>query len=258
MSDRQNTLDSPRALALLALYNCDAFALVFRSSAARPCLSLPCDIDLLLIYIQATYTDCLPQILDGELESQMSDQTIYAVAIYLDWCATTQFSTYLEHLLGHITPFSYHSTRSRDLEILLDAAPYLQRSCSAEAVRSRQRSSYMESHPASPFLYCAIRLASRSSRVRRGLVEHGILKAVERLYDEDEVIVQTDRGDIVLADISRHTMIQLCYLLLRSISDCYDLSKRTLVEELRADITTYSRSVNRRFFAPEVWEMRDD
>lgn len=258
MSDRQDTLDSAHVLALLTLYNCDAFALLFRSDIARPCVSPPCGIDLLLTFIQATHTDCLLQILDGELESQMSDQTIHAVAIYLDRCSAAQFSAFLEHLLGHIIPLSYYAVRSRDLKALLEAAPYLQGSCSVEAVRSRRSSSYMESHPASPFLYCAIRLAPRSSRVRKGLVEHGVLKVVERLYDEDEVIVHTDRGDTVMSATSRHMMIQLCYLLLRGISDCYDLSKTTLVEELRADISAYSRSVNRRFFAPEVWEMRDD
>lgn len=256
MSDRESTLDSPRALALLILYNCDAFALLFRSDVPRSGVSPPCDIDLLLTYIQATYTDCLPQLLDGDLESQVSDQTIHAVAIYLDRCSAARFSTFLEHLLGHIAPPSYHAVRSRDLKLLLDAAPYLQESCSAEAVLSRR--SYMESHPASPFLYCAIRLASRSGHVRRGLVELGVLKAVEHLYDEDKVVIETDRGDMVVSATSRHMMIQLCYLLLRGISDCYDLSKTTLVEELRADITTYSRSVNRRFFAPEVWEIRDD
>ena len=80
----------------------------------------------------------------------------------------------------------------------------------------------------------------------------------ELLYDEDEVEVDTDAGDIVVCTTSRHVMILLCYRLLRIISDCYDMTKSTLLEELRADISAYSRAVNRRFFAPEVWEMRDD
>lgn len=81
------------------------------------------------------------------------------------------------------------------------------------------------------------------------LVEHGLLKAIENLHDKGEEVVFT---------LGRHVVTDFATFLYQGVSDCYDLSRTTLVVELRADINAYSRSIDGRYFATEVWEMRND
>ena len=116
----------------------------------------------------------------------------------------------------------------------------------------------LSQHPASPYLLFALRLATWSAAARAGLVARGIAAKVEALYDADDAVVPTAHGARAVSTISQHIMLQLCFRLLGALGDYYDADRSTLMEELREEIVSYSRSMSRRFFAPEVWEMRDD
>lgn len=258
MAETRDTLDSARALALLCGYDRKPFALLFHSDSAEAGAD---HIDLALNYIRASYNDCLPQVRDGDPNPQESDLILEVYAAYFSVSSAEELSAVLDRIIAGVTPRSLHAFRARDFQTLLGAAPFLRtRFPSANDPDNgfHGRISTINQHPASPYLLFALRLATWSSAARAGLVERGVVKAIEGLYDTDETVVDTDYGERVVSGISHHIMVQLCYLVLGALADCYDPSRSTLMEELRADIVTYSRSMSRRFFAPEVWEIRDD
>ena len=260
MAEARDTLDSARALrlALLCGYDRKPFALLFHSDSAELGVD---NVGLALNYLRASYNDCLPQVREGDPNPQESDLVLEVYAAYFSVCSKKELSTVLDRIIAGITPSSLRAFRAHDFQTLLEAAPFLRtRLPSANDPDNgfHGRISTINQHPASPYLLFALRLATWSGAARAGLVERGIVKAIEGLYDMDETVVDTDYGERVVSGISQHIMVQLCYLVLGALANCYDPSRSTLMEELRADIVAYSRSMSRRFFAPEVWEIRDD
>ena len=154
---------------------------------------------------------------------------------------------FLERLLERTAVRTYRAVEDYGRAALAEVAPELLEQIAATSATAPQ--SYSKAHPASALLYCGIRLAERSISVRRNLVARGVLQVIKRIYDDEIAEV---------CGLGRHVMHRLAYLLLCRVSDCYNLSRTTLHEELRGDIITYTRRLDRRFFAPEMWEIRDD
>ncbi|EKM49885.1 uncharacterized protein PHACADRAFT_265638 [Phanerochaete carnosa HHB-10118-sp] len=258
MAEAHDTLDSARALALLRAHDHKPFALLF---AADPSKQNPSPIDLVLSYVRASYNDCLPQVRDGDPNPPESDLDLEVYAAYFSACPEPLLSVLLDRIIGGINPRALRAYRAHNFATLLDTAPYLRPrfpSTQDPANGFHGRISTINQHPASPYLFFALRLATWSAAARAGLVKRGVVQTIEALYDmPDEIVIETDYGEQVVSSISQHIMLQLCYLLLGSLSDCYDPSGSTLMEELRADIVSYSRSMLRRLFAPGR-ETRDD
>ncbi|EKM49886.1 uncharacterized protein PHACADRAFT_265641, partial [Phanerochaete carnosa HHB-10118-sp] len=258
MAEAHDTLDSARAVALLRMYDWHTpFVLLFPSDPSKPD---PSRLKLILNYVQASYSDCLPQVRDDDPNPPESDIVLQVYAAYFSICPEPLLSSLLDHVIAGFTSHTLRDFHERDLAALSNNAPYFimqPSSLDEPADSSRGRIWMTKQHPASPYLLFALRLATWSAAARAGLVKRGVVQAIEALYDMDETVVNTDCGERLVSGISQHIMLQLCALLLGALSECYDSSRSTLMEELRADIASYSRSMSRRFFAPEVWEIRD-
>ncbi|GJE88783.1 hypothetical protein PsYK624_048700 [Phanerochaete sordida] len=226
ISNKRDDLSFEHVLALLVPYDCKGFAALFHTDGGRSCVTpgdCECDIHQFLAAIEDSCTDLLPGCFDGELRPHTSDLTLHAAAIYLDLSPAALRTTFLCHLFERINNLPSSSS-----------SPYDPRSQALRALCGKLPSQLLPQQlcPAAPFLYCATRLASHSLAIREGLVDHGLLKTVEHMYDD---ACRSADG------IQRHILNQMMYGLLHRVSDCYDLGRTTLVEELRYDIVTFSR-----------------
>ncbi|GJF00365.1 hypothetical protein PsYK624_166510 [Phanerochaete sordida] len=240
MAEAHATLDRPRALALLAPFNLPPLALLF---PAAPDTS---HAELALAYVRTTYDDRLPQARAADANPPEADRALEVFAAYLAALRDpAPLGPLLDAVAAGLDARAPAHDRGADCKVLRAAAPGL-----AGVDAPRGAAPLLHAHPAAPALLCALRLAAWSADARRGLVARGVVRAVERLYDAEEAAA--------VSAISAHIMLALCCALLLALGECYDAARSTLVEELRAEVVRSSRAMARRFFAPEVWEMRDD
>lgn len=253
MAEAHSTLDRERALTLLAMYDlspqrqCPAptIAPLAHLFPPKTCSRTPAE--FVLEYVCASYDDRLPQARDGDAHPPASELALEVFAAYFTALpAPRALDDLLDRLVAGLGPrastFACSAPGSSPHTPIHSALPGIG----------------LSQHPASPYLLFALRLATWSAAARAGLVARGVAAAVEALYDADDAVVSTAHGARAVSTISQHIMLQLCFRLLGALGDCYDADRSTLMEELREEIVSYSRSMSRRFFAPEVWEIRDD
>ncbi|GJF00376.1 hypothetical protein PsYK624_166630 [Phanerochaete sordida] len=241
MADAHTTLDRPRALALLAPFNLPPLALLFPEAPDTS------PAELALAYVRATYDDRLPQARAADANPPEADRALEVFATYFSALHDpAPLATLLDAVAADLDARAPTRGRAADCKALLAVVPNL----AGVVAAPHGTTPLLNAHPASPHLLCALRLAAWSPVARRGLVARGVVRAVERLYDAEEAEA--------VSTISQHIMLALCYALLGALGECYDAARSTLMEELREEVVGYSRAMSRRFFAPEVWEMRDD
>ncbi|GJE88784.1 hypothetical protein PsYK624_048710 [Phanerochaete sordida] len=242
-------ISSYHVAALLHPYDRPASAPLFRPGPYHAHEDATCGdgVDHLLTYLGTSCQDYMPDVLEGKLRLRASDETLHAVSTYLNTCPAFRRDTFLERLLGRIASPTCRAAQDRARAALAAAVPELRTECATTSTTLPR--DHWQEHPASAFLYCAIRLAERDATVCKDMLAQGLLQVVERVYD----------GEIAgVCSLGLHVLHRLAYVLLRTVSDCCDLGMTTLVEELRGDIIIYRRRLDRRYFAPEVWEIRDD
>lgn len=105
---------------------------------------------------------------------------------------------------------------------------------------------YLARHPSAPFLSFAIFLADRSADAARLLVEGGLVRTLEALYDQDFPDSRVRADDPYLQ--TRDELYKLCLRLLVAVSRHCDLRDCVLLEELKGDVRRCSRELSEQYF----------
>ena len=105
---------------------------------------------------------------------------------------------------------------------------------------------YLARHPASPFLSFSIFLVDRSETAARLLLEGGLVRTLEALYDQDFPDPRVRDDDPYVQ--TREELYKLCLRLLRAMSRQCDLQDCVLLEELTEDVRRSDRELSEQYF----------
>ncbi|KAI0684247.1 hypothetical protein BC835DRAFT_649426 [Cytidiella melzeri] len=105
---------------------------------------------------------------------------------------------------------------------------------------------YLARHPASPFLSFAIFLADRSKEAAKLLVEGGLVRTLEAMYDQDFPDPRVRDDDPYVQ--TREEMYKLCLRLLTAVHRHCNLRDCVLMEELKSDVRRCSRELSEQYF----------
>ncbi|KIP07901.1 hypothetical protein PHLGIDRAFT_117669 [Phlebiopsis gigantea 11061_1 CR5-6] len=220
LSDLRDVLDQSQVLRVLALYpTLRPVALLFRNGTEKA------DLDGFFAYVRASYAD--PLNLPDALSSFVAVHTPErAAAVFFDRSAPALVSAVVDRLLGEIGPHRTDRRQRPDGDAAAAAA-----------------------HPASPFLCFAVHLAYESRTAARMLLERGLARRIEHLYDMyDDARALPDAWTDGVHTHGRLTMLHLCHFLLLAVARHCDLSVYVVKEELSAHVRERSRELSERWF----------
>jgi hypothetical protein len=151
--------------------------------------------------------------------------------------SATELGHVVDHILNAIRPSSFSDPSELDVAQLCSMFSWVQ-------PWSPRR--YLARHPASPFLSYAIFLADRSERASRQLVERGLIRTIEDLYDQDFPDPRVRQNDPYVQ--TREELYKLCLRLLSAVSRHCNLRDCVLLEELKADVRRCDRELSEQYF----------
>jgi len=143
----------------------------------------------------------------------------------------------IAHILRAIQPLANPDPREEDITRIRTILPWLP---------PWSPRKYLARHPASPFLCFTAFLANRSAPASRLLVEGGLIRTLEALYDQDFPDPRVREDDPYLQ--TRDELYELCLRVLDAVSRHCDLRDCVLMEELKADLRRCSRELSEQYF----------
>ena len=243
LSDLREVLDRNQVLRVLELYpTMRPVALLFQNGEDKT--TCP-DIEPFFTYLYASYSDPL-NLPDGLFSFIKTHTPKKAAAVFFDRSDPELVSEVVDRLLGEIGQYRTDRLQRPDVDEFNRSFPFV-------ASRDADSAPRAGIHPSSPFLCFAVYLAYESRTAARMLLERGLTRLIEHLYDmyDDSRTLPDEWMDGVHTH-GHLTMLHFCYFLLLAVSRHCDLSVYVVKEELSEHVRQRSRELSERWFG-YVW-----
>lgn len=230
----RHALDFPTALALLSVdRTLVPLALLFD----RPIKTKTTPLNLHLFFTFIAHLNYSPSFSAiPHLQSDFQTTVIGAVDVLCKE-PTDDLILAVAHILTAIQPLACCDPHEDDVSRLRSMLP---------SVRAWSPRTYLARHSASPFLSFAIFLADRSANAARLLLEGGLVRTLEALYDQDFPDPRVRDDDPYIQP--RDELYKLCLRLLIAVSKHCDLRDCVLMDELKSDVRRCSRELSEQYF----------
>lgn len=248
LSDLRDVLDKSQVLRVLNVYPIlQPIALLFPAGDEK---STAPNLDSFFTYLVASYAD--PLNLPDRLFAFVTEYDIAkrAAAVFFDRSSPQFLSDAVDRVLGKIKQGRDECFSCTEIEAFRTSHPF--NDTDTDAYSCAFGCPVWKEHPASPFLCFAVYLAYESRAAARMLLERGLTRLVEQLYDAYDDAAEFPSRWIDVSSHGHLTMLHLCHFLLLAVSRHCDLSVYVVQEELSEHLRLKSREMSERWFGV-IW-----
>ncbi|KAI0088464.1 hypothetical protein BDY19DRAFT_947725 [Irpex rosettiformis] len=235
MCELRDDLDYDQALTILRIHSrCIPLAVLFH----RPPRSRKHSLNFSLLLVLLAHLDYSPTFSTDQPRLDADFQWVVTTAVEL-LCKhpTEDLRRVIAHILHAIQPLAHSDPLEPEISQLRNIFPWVQ---------PWSPRKYLARHPASPFLSFAIFLVDRSEIAARLLLEGGLVRTMEALYDQDFPDPRVRDDDPYVQ--TREELYKLCLRLLSTVSRQCDLRDCVLLEELKSDVRRSDRELSEQYF----------
>lgn len=235
MCELRDDLDYSQALTILRIHSrCVPLAVLFH----RPPRSKRSSLNFPLLLALLSHLNYSPTFSTAQPSLNADFQWVVTTAVEL-LCKypTDDLGRVVTRILRALQPLAHSDPLELEIAQLRNIFPWVQ---------PWSPRKYLARHPASPFLSFAIFLVDRSEIAARLLLDGGLIRTMEALYDQDFPDPRVRDDDPYVQ--TRDELYKLCLRLLRSVSRQCDLRDCVLLEELKEDVRRSDRELSEQYF----------